>query len=163
MSETENSQSPTSIEENDPLTESLSVDEVSKNVIEIASIKEFGETAKAAARAAVESQKLTASALADAQVKLAEIATAATQAVAAKTQIVDDQAVIATKSDHIQKAQEHADTVRANLDRALTAATQQVTEAEGQKSRAQSAADTVTELLTDVRTSKEGVSGLVEN
>ncbi len=162
MSETENSQSPTSIEENDPLTGSVSVDEVSKNVIEIASIKEFGETAKAAARAAVESQKLTASALADAQVKLAEITTAATQAVAAKTQIVDDQAVIATKSDHIQKAQEHADTVRANLDRALTAATQQVTEAEGQKSRAQSAADTVTELLTDVRTSKGAVEKDVE-
>lgn len=157
MPETAKSQSPTSIEANNAPMGGPNVDAVSKNVIELASIKEFGETAKAAAREAVEFQRLTASALADAQAKLAEIATAATQAVAAKTQIVDDQAVIATKSDHIQKAQEHADTVRANLDRALTAATQQVTEAEGQKSRAQSAAETVTELLTEVRTSKGAV------
>jgi len=139
-------------------TESLSDEETLKNVqIELASIQESGEAAKAAAREAAESQRLTASALVDAQSKLAEITTAATQAVAAKTQIADEQAVIATKSDHIQKAQEHADAVRANLDRTLTAATQQATEAEGQKSRAQSAADTATELLTDVRTTKTAV------
>ena len=65
--------------------------------------------------------------------------------------------MIATKSDHIQKAQEHADTVRAGLDRTLTAATQQATEAEGLKSRAQSAADTATTLLTEIRTTKGSV------
>src|SRR5207249_2613390 len=104
-----------------------------------------------------ESQRLAAAAYADAQTKLAEITTAATQAVAAKTQISDDQAVIATKSDHIQKAQEHADTVRASLDRTLTAATQHATEAEGQKSRTQSAADSATTLLTEIRTTKGSV------
>ncbi|MBI3774471.1 MAG: hypothetical protein HY273_02775 [Gammaproteobacteria bacterium] len=62
--------------------------------------------------------------------------------------------MIATKSDHIQKAQEHADKVRGDLDRVLTAATQQATEAEGQNTRAQSAADTAAELLTNIRTTK---------
>jgi hypothetical protein len=136
-------------------TESLSVDETVKNVqAQLASIKEAGESARAAAKEAVESQRQTVAALADAQTKLKEIAAVVTQAVAAKTQIADEQAVIATKSDHIQKAQEHADAVRANLDRTLTAATQQATEAEGQKARAQSAVDTATELLTGVRTTK---------
>src|SRR5207253_11312508 len=72
----------------------------------------------------------------------------------AKTAITDEQAVIATKSAHIQGAQEHADKIRADLDRALTAATQQATDAEGLKARAQSAADTTTTLLTDIRTTK---------
>src|SRR5439155_442502 len=53
--------------------------------------------------------------------------------------------------------QEHADKVRADLDRALTAATQQVTTAEAQQSRAQSAADSATKLLTDIRTIKGSV------
>lgn len=162
MSDNKDSQRATPLEENNPVTGSLNVDEVSRNVIDIASIKQSSESAKAAAREASESQRLIASVLAEAQTKLAEITTAATQAVAAKTQIVDDQAVIATKSDHIQKAQEHADTVRANLDRALTAATQKATEAEGQKSRVQSAADAVTQLLTDVRTAKGSADTDVE-
>jgi hypothetical protein len=70
------------------------------------------------------------------------------------TKIVDDQAVIATKSGHIQEAQVHADGVRANLDRTLTGATQQATEAEGLKARAQTAADNAAQLLFEVRTTK---------
>jgi hypothetical protein len=101
--------------------------------------------------AIVESVKAT---LAEAQSKLAEVTSAATQAVVAKTAITDDQAVIATKSDHIQKAQEHADKVRADLDRTLTAVTQQATDAEGLKARVQAAADNTATLLTDVRTTK---------
>jgi hypothetical protein len=85
---------------------------------------------------------------------LAEITAAATQAVAANTKITDAQAVIATKSDHIQKAQEHADTVRASLDRTLTAATQQATAAEGQHSKAESAADNAAELLAEIQKAK---------
>jgi hypothetical protein len=136
----------------------LNIEELLKNAqIGMTSIREFSETAKAVAADAAESQRLTAVSFADVQSKLAEISTAATQAVAAKTQIVADQGVIATKSDHIQKAQEHADTVRGNLDRELTAAKQQATEAEGLKTRAQSAADTAVELLTDVRTAKGSV------
>ncbi|MBI5801141.1 MAG: hypothetical protein HZA92_10545 [Verrucomicrobia bacterium] len=116
--------------------------------------KEFGDAAKSAVSEAAESQKLAAVALAEAQSKLTETAT---QALAAKTQIADVQAVVASKSDHIQKAQEHADKVRADLDRTLTAATQQATEAEGLKSRAQSSADSAAALLTEVRTTKGSV------
>lgn len=115
------------------------------------------EELKAAAAKASESQRLIAAALTDAQTKLVEITTAATQAVAAKTKITDDQAVITTKSDHIQKAQEHADKVRADLDRALTAATQQVTAAEAQKSNAQSAAENAAKLLIDIQATKGAV------
>lgn len=68
-------------------TENLTIDETSKDVqVELASIKESVEIAKAAAKEAAESQELTASALVNAQTKLAEIATVTTQAVAAKTQ-----------------------------------------------------------------------------
>jgi hypothetical protein len=78
----------------------------------------------------------------------------ATQALAAKTQINDAQAVIATKSDHIQKAQEHADKVRGDLDRLLTAAQAQITDIEGNKVRAKTSADTALELQTSVASSK---------
>jgi hypothetical protein len=139
-------------------TDASNVEELLRNAqIGMTSIREFGETAKAAATDAAEAQRLTAASLTDAQAKLADIKASATQALAAKTQIEGIQGVIATKSDHIQKAQEHADKVRADLDRALTAATQQVTEAEGQKSRTQSAADTAAALLTDIRTTKGSV------
>jgi hypothetical protein len=127
------------------------IDDVSKAVVEI--VKHV-ESAKSAAKEAADSKTSIASALADSQTKLADIETARTQALAAKTKIEADQTVIATKSAHIQDAQEHADKVRANLDRELTAATKQATDAEGQKTRAQSAADSTAELLTNVRTTK---------
>lgn len=92
--------------------------------------------------------------IADAQAKLSDISNVATQATAAKTQITDSQAVIATKSDHIQKAQEHADKVRGDLDRALTAANQVATAIEGENSRTQTAANGAAELLTNIRTIK---------
>ena len=124
----------------------------------------FSETAKAAAtstgeasEAAKSSQKLLAETLATAQAKLVEITATATQAVAAKTKIADDQAVIATKSDHIQKAQEHADTIRASLDRALTSATAQATAAEAQKGKAEASANEAAKTLTAVQTTKATV------
>lgn len=123
----------------------------------MASIKACSETAKAVAMEATESQKLTVVALADAKAKLEEITTAATQAVAAKTKITDEQAVIATKSDHIQQAQEHADKVRADLDRELTAAKAQVTATEALKSSTQTAAETTAKLIKDIETAKESV------
>ncbi len=155
MLENDNSQLAMSSETTDVVS---SADELLTNAQHVMEkITQFAETAKIAALAASESQRLTASALSDAQKKVTDITTVATQAIAASTQINDEQAVIATKSDHIQKAQEHADKVRGDLDRALTAATQQMTEAEGQKSRAQSAADAVGELLTNIRTTKGSV------
>jgi hypothetical protein len=136
-----------------------SVDDLAQSAQDrLAAIAAFAESAKASAAAAAERQALIAATLVDAQAKLSEITAAATQAVAAKTAIADDQAVVATKSDHIQKAQEHADRVRADLDRALTGATQQATDAEGLKARAQSAADSTVTLLADIRATK----GIVE-
>jgi hypothetical protein len=48
----------------------------------------------------------------EAQGKLNDISAAATNAVAATTAIADNQAVIATKSAHIQDAQAHAKNTR---------------------------------------------------
>ena len=89
-----------------------------------------------------------------AQAKLEEVTQVATGAVAARTQINDLQAVIAAKSAHIQDAQTHADAVRAELDRLQTVAGQHVTEADGQRARAQQASDAVSELLSNVRSLK---------
>jgi hypothetical protein len=144
---------PTLPEDTKDPTANLSVEEILQAArTGMGEIIQYRDTAKAAATSVTETQKQTATVFIDAQAKLVEISNAATQAVAAKTKIADDQAVIATKSDHIQKAQEHADKVRADLDRALTAATQQVTTAEAQQSKTQSAADNAAELLAEVRT-----------
>ena len=119
----------------------------------MATLNQLSETGKSAVSTSAEAQRASAATLAEAQAKLAEITAIATQALSAKTQITDDQAVIATKSDHIQKAQEHADQVRASLDRMVTAAMQQGTEVEGLKYKADSAA----ELLAEIRTAKSAV------
>lgn len=95
-----------------------------------------------------------AEANAAAQTKLADISAASTAAAAARTQITDEQAVVASKSSHIQGAQEHADKVRAELDRVQTAATLSATEAEGLRTRAQAATDSAVELLTALRANK---------
>lgn len=115
---------------------------------------DFVLQAKAAAATALEAQQQIAIGLADMQAKLATVNAISTDALAAKTKIADDQAVIATKSDHIQKAQEHADKVRGDLDRTLTVATQSTTDAEGLKSRVQSAADSTTQLVSDIAKAK---------
>lgn len=120
----------------------------------MATISELVEKTKAVTISAEEAQKQIVVAHAESQAKLSEITNTTTQAIAAKTKISDEQAVIATKSDHIQKAQEHADKVRENLDRVLTAATQQGTAAEGQNSRAKTAADSAAALLLDIQKRK---------
>ena len=108
-------QHPTLSEENNTIKGAPSIDEILKSAqIELLTIKGFVETAKVAAMDAAESQQLTTKALESTQTKVGEITTIATQALAVKTQITDEQAVIATKSDHIQKAQEHADKIRAD-------------------------------------------------
>lgn len=117
-------------------------------------ISELASTVEALAKSAEANSSLSATALAETQAKAMDAGTAATQAIAAKTQIVDAQAVIATKSQHIQEAQEHADKVRGELDRTVTSTTQHATEAEGLKSRAQSAADTSASLLLEIKASR---------
>lgn len=118
----------------------------------------------------VDGLRATATELASSlQAKLAEAQAAATAAVAARTQVTDEQAVVATKSAHIQGAQEHADKIRAELDRTQTAAAQSATEADGHKNRAQAAVDTASELLAEIRaqratveTDAEGIEALRE-
>lgn len=89
-----------------------------------------------------------------AKIELSEIETVATAAVTARAKINDEQAVISAKSDHIQAAQVHADKVRAELDRMQTSITQQATEAEGLRARAQAATDSAAEVLAAIRGQK---------
>jgi hypothetical protein len=121
------------------------------------SILDLVEAAKTQTESVTDNQRQSAAAAMTAQEKLSEIGDVAAQIIALKIQVTDDQKVIAAKSAHIQSAQEHADKVRSELDRTLTSATQQLTEAEGFKSRAQSASDIATELLASVRTAKGAV------
>ena len=123
--------------------------EAQAKVTEITATSQAAVTAR---DAAIACQAAAATAATEAQAKATEVAGIATQALGAQTQIADLQAIIATKSGHINDAQVHADNVRANLDRTLTAATQQATEAEALKARAQSAADKATGLLGEIRT-----------
>jgi hypothetical protein len=126
---------------------------------DIASVSASRRTAE---DVAAQIKSLVEQAAVDAQAKLSEIVKAATTAAAVNAQITTDQAVIATRSDHIQKAQEHADTIRASLDRELTAATQKKTEAEGFMTAAKSAAANAATLLADVRTAKSTAASETE-
>lgn len=148
----QSSSTPVALEENVP----VDIDSVLKASLEkFSEIKRLADATRTTEAATLEIQRTTTAVLSDAQSKIAEISFIATEAVAAKTKLLDAQSVISTKSQHIEDAQKHADQVRANLDRLQTGATQQATEVEGQKSRAQSAADTTAELLAGVRTTKE--------
>lgn len=131
--------------------------EIAAAVTQVTAGKSQVEAVTSAATAALENQKVIGEILIDTQAKSTEIASVATQALAAKTQIIDLQAIIATKSDHIQKAQDHADTVRASLDRELTGAKQQATETEGEKARAQSAANNIADLQSAINSAKTGI------
>lgn len=167
MSETGNPEVLTVPDNTSPRVLGLTIDDMVRNPgAAILKFTEFVEATRAAATQAVESQKQFTASLADVQSKLEEIKTASTLVLTVKTQITDTQAVIATKSDHIQGAQEHADKVRADLDRALTSATQQVTAAEAQKASAQAAAVQGTELLAEIqklRTAAEADGAAVAN
>jgi chromosome segregation ATPase len=132
---------------------------VAQGQVALASIQEMLASAKAAAAAADEAQKQAVASFADLHAKVADLANTASQALASGTQIADVQAVIAAKSDHIQGAQEHADKIRAELDRVLTAATQTANNVEGERLRAKSSADRADEALTVAAAAK----GSVEN
>lgn len=136
--------------------------EASEFVSQIETLKEKAANEHAAAGTSIqtaisvisESQAQVSNLLSDVQNKAAEAAALATQLIAVKTQVTDDQAVIASKSDHIQKAQEHADKIRAELDRKLTEAGQFSTEAEGLKVKAQSSSENAAAALAEIRAAK---------
>ncbi len=103
----------------------------------------------------VEKLRLAASELAiPLEPKFAEAQVAATEVLAAKKQVKDDLALVATKSAQINDAQERADKVRAELDKTQTAVTQLATEAEGHKNRAKAADDAIAALLEETRAQK---------
>jgi len=129
----------------------------------LTSLGEHDSAAKSALKNVVESQRLATEARAAIQVLLDETTAASTQAMAAKTQITDFQAVIATKSAHIEDAKEHSDKVRTDLDRASVAASQCATEADGLKARAQTSADAVAALQASIQASKGLVDTEVSN
>lgn len=129
----------------------------------LTSIAEQDSAAKIAVQNAVENQRLAAEARAAIQALLDETTTASTQALAAKTQITDFQAVIATKSAHIEDAKAHSDKVRTDLDRASVAASQSATEAEGLKARTQASADAIAALQASIQASKGLVDTEVSN
>jgi chromosome segregation ATPase len=118
---------------------------------------ELVEAAKTVGGTASEFQAQIASAASDAQTKLAEITNTATEATAAKTKISDLQAVVVTKSEHVEDARVHADKVRADLDAKLTDAITHATEAESSKTRAQTAADNASTILAEITTTKGSV------
>lgn len=90
-------------------------------------------------------------ALNEAEAKLATITEAASTALQSRTAIVDTQSVIAAKSQHIEDARVHADTVRAELDLAQIAAKQAATDAEGNQARAKATSDQAAEALTAIK------------
>lgn len=105
--------------------------------------------------AEVEKLRLAASELVSPlEPKLAEAQVAATAVLAAKKQAADDLTVVAIKSAQIKDAQERADKVLAELDKAQTAVTQLAMEAEGHKNRAKAADDEVAALLEGTRAQK---------
>ncbi len=121
------------IDGNGKIVERSSTTEVSEAIVEITKLKAL---------------------LADAQAKLAEITEVKGQALAAATKIDDHQTVVATKSAHIEDARLHGDKVITELDRELASAKQQATEAENQKTRAQTAADESVKTLADIQATK---------
>jgi len=84
-----------------------------------------------------------------------------TEILAAKIKVADDQVVVATKSTHIEEAQQHSTKVRGELDQILIATQKQASDAEGASARAKSAEEKVVELLSNVRATKAAVD--VEN
>lgn len=128
-----------------------------------AALEQHSRNAAAAISAATEAQTQSTATMSEAQAKLQEISAVATQAVAAKAQITDAQAVIATKSDHIEGAQKHADQVRGQMDRALTATHAGATEVDGLKARTVSVADSVTQMQAAVTKSNADVAANAES
>jgi hypothetical protein len=167
MSDNGNPEVLTVPENSSPRVLGLTIEEMGRDPAgAIHKFTEFVEAAKAAATQAAESQRQFTVSLAEMQSKLEEIKAASTLVLAAKTQITDTQAVVATKSDHIQGAQEHADKVRAELDRALTSATQQVTATEAHRASAQAAVAQGAELFAEMqrmRTTAEADGAAVAN
>lgn len=133
-------------------TAGWSVEEIARDP-QAASVafNQFFESTRSSISDLQEKQRELSTALTDAQAKLSDLTAIGALALAAKTQIVDAQTVIAAKSEHIQNAQVHADAVRANLDRTFTGVAQRATEAGAEADKVKTSATEVTTCLTEVQ------------
>ena len=107
----------------------LSADEIRFVAAEVDAVRVASEQVRQSLDTILQCQSQADTALVDAKAKLVDITNATASALEAKTQIVASQSVIAAKSNHIEDAKVHADNVRADLDRALVAATKSATDA----------------------------------
>ena len=110
-----------------------------------AAASDIGERIETQAKAAAEAAKSVAAELVDIQAKAEAVRGHLAEILTAKTQVEGLQAVIAAKSDHIEQAQQHADKVRANLDRLQTQATQKLTDIQSDSEQARSSAQATAE------------------
>lgn len=113
--------------------------------------------ADALAAQVADSRRAALECLAEAQKLLADAKLAAASISAAAEKMIGDQAVVATKSDHIQDAQTHADKVRAELDKVLTAASGDAAKAEAFRARSQTASDDIAKVSGEIAASKISV------
>lgn len=109
--------------------------------------------------ALVEAEKQMESLLADIRGKQAEVSATATAAATAKTDIRSRVGAATTQATRITEAHQRANQVCAELDKALTSATQHATEVEGFKTTTQSASEAATAALAALQTTKDTARG----
>lgn len=143
----------------------VSVDEMNRILLEVKSIEpvisaaktftaESSAAIKASAVVVEEAKASTINSLNEALAKVVEIKAVITQAIAVQEQITATQSIISTKSKHIEDAHVHADAVRENMDRALTAATKVKTDTEAQYIETKSSAEKTSALHAALLVSK---------
>jgi hypothetical protein len=143
------------METNDEVGDSEQVREAAP--VDSASIAVKLAEADSLAAQAADYRKAAVEILSEAHKLLADAKAAAVAISALAEKTANDQAVIATKSAHIQDAQIHADKVRAELDKVLTAASGDAAKAEALRTRSQSASDDIAKVSGDVAASKNSV------
>lgn len=89
--------------------------------------------------------------------ELASLQAVAQTVTVAGEKVATEQALIATKSAHIQDAQEHGDKVRAQVDKLLTAVEGHASKTEGLQTRAEAAADAIATASKAALASKAAV------
>lgn len=90
-----------------------------------------------------------------------EIDVVRNSALASQSRIEDFQTVVATKSEHIEAAREHADNVRAAMDRALAEAKQETAQIVAQKNSAQAFATEIEATSNSAQKSRDQIDAIL--
>ncbi|SFW27827.1 hypothetical protein SAMN02800691_0725 [Luteibacter sp. UNCMF366Tsu5.1] len=117
----------------------------------------FEEEALAHATALKASHEMLSQLVQSGTQQLADIQTTSNAVIAASEKVTTEQAVIAAKSAHIQDAQEHADKVRAQMDKLLTAVAGNASKAEALEARSEAAAEAIATASAAAAASKSAV------